>query len=103
MKIKVQFEDDEYVHLAEEFTKLGLDLSLVSEQIDEYPIRFVSNSDNMTVAIHIRNTNFTKEIISDISAILYDCIGTGTIQDLCSIRFAEYFELESVEFPLLVS
>lgn len=103
MKIKVQFEDEEYIHLAKEFTKLGLDLTFCSETIEKYPIKFVVDSDTMTLALHIINQNLTTEVIDNVVSMLKDYIGTGTIQDLCISRFGEFFEMQTIEIPLIAS
>ena len=82
MKIKIEFDDDEYIFLAKSLLEYGIDLPMIEDGKNAYPIAHVVDSSSRCVYIVIYNTNLTKDLINLILDLTKDEAKANTVLDL---------------------
>lgn len=98
MKIAVKFDDNEYMYLANAMTKIGVDLPLVSDEYDKYPVYYRIRKNPPAVYVNIKSKYMVRDIFSYIiDMITYSVDEDYFLQD-CKNRFGIYFEPVEVVF-----
>ena len=98
MKIAIKFDDNEYIYLANAMNRIGIDLPLVSDEYDKYPIYYKIRKNPPSVYVNIRSKYLVRDIFKYIIELITYAVDEDYFIQDCKNNFGIYFEPIEVEF-----